>query len=265
MKSGADSRMLAVGRISFYLIMVVSIGMFCGCTKPRFGLNPSARSQLKTLEIVIGIKQTEINADIEKSQVSKTMGGGLIPALIDGMVDNERAKKAEANLQSLRNALVDYDFAGQLSQALGVAMFKLDGMVVQAVQIDHDVPTNWMSGYYNKTKAQAILFVEASYFMSPHYESVTCIAQTKLYPVEESLTAYSEKPKSSRKDPVKPERCIYRNDMIKAEITLGGISDRNTTKEMNDVLLEQAPRIKEKLTALAAETAEAIRYDMTSN
>src|SRR4051812_38476632 len=82
-----------------------------GCVAPiKQILPPESRVVAGGRNQLVTVPQNEIAAGINESNLTAAMGGGLLFALIDAGVNNSRAKKAEAAIVPVRNALVDYAF-----------------------------------------------------------------------------------------------------------------------------------------------------------
>jgi hypothetical protein len=237
--------------------------LLSGCSKPFYRLKPEAEKYIGSTDIVIGIQQKELDADIEKSKVSSATGGGLIPALIDGMVDNDRAKKAEIRVQPLRDGLVNYDFPTQLSSALQLELVKYPWLHLRQVSIDREIPSGWRGREFAKSKAQAVMLIEASYKLSPKFDSVQCAAGTIMFPKQAPLCNYSEKPKCDSNNPVGNDRAIYRNDRIEASSFVSGIS-ADLTKDSEAERTRQVNLVRDALDKLAKEMAQRIASDLSA-
>ena len=75
----------------------------------KFILPEAARTVDGGRDVQVLIAQDEIKSTIVASSVSAVTGGGLLAALIDAKVNNDRARKAEATIQPLRQALIGFD------------------------------------------------------------------------------------------------------------------------------------------------------------
>src|SRR4051812_32436107 len=82
-----------------------------GCVAPiKQTLPPESRVVAGGRNQLVTVAQNEIAAGINESNLTGAMGGGLLFALIDAGVNNSRAKKAEASIVPVRDAIVDYGF-----------------------------------------------------------------------------------------------------------------------------------------------------------
>ena len=61
----------------------------------------------RTIQVIVA--QAEIQSNINRSRIAQAAGGGMLMALIDASVEQSRAKKAEAAITPLREALAGFD------------------------------------------------------------------------------------------------------------------------------------------------------------
>lgn len=68
----------------------------CATEPAHIALKPELSQRINSSNGVILAVQKEIEADVDKSQMSNATGGGLIPMIIDAAVDRSRANAADA-------------------------------------------------------------------------------------------------------------------------------------------------------------------------
>jgi hypothetical protein len=245
----------------FALFVVAAIS---GCSKPFYHLKPQAEICIASTDWVVVVPQKELNADIESEQEKvAASGGGLVPALIAAMIDNDRAKKAEIRVQPLRNALVNYDFPARLAASIEMELVKYPWLHLRRAQIEREAAKGWMRQKYDQSDAGAILFVEAAYQMTPKFDNVQCTAKTVMFPKKKPLSDYAEKPGRTGGNPVEPVRAVYRNDHFEASSYVSGISS-DLSKENPAELSRQAALVQQALDKVAQEMAQRIASDLAA-
>jgi hypothetical protein len=232
-----------------------------GCTKPYYHLNPAVQNQFTSTMVVLGISQSELNTNINESQATETMGGGLIPALIDGLVDNASTKKAEGTVQPVRDALVNYDFPAVLSYSLTSELLRLGWLHPQPVIIDREVAKNWQKNLCEGSTAGAVLFVTGDYAFTPNFEKIILNTKVIMYPHSDNLFAYCEKKSSPGGNPVSKGKCIYRNDNLTAEESLG-VSKLKATAAVTMWAENNGARARAALNKIAQDMAKSIAADL---
>ena len=88
----------------------------------RVALAPETRAQLGQVKTLACFDQQEMNASITPSNIAQFTGGGLIPALIDAGINSSRAKRAEAAVAPIRDALIGFDVSAEFNAALTQAL-----------------------------------------------------------------------------------------------------------------------------------------------
>jgi len=91
--------------------------LMLACSTPRVALEPVARSEMAAVSGSLYVPQEEIYADINESNMATAMGGGLLFALADAIVDNASTNKAELRVSAVRDALIEFDFLETLDES----------------------------------------------------------------------------------------------------------------------------------------------------
>jgi hypothetical protein len=115
---------------------------------------------------VILATQKEILADVEMSQVAMYTGGGLIPALIDVVVESSRASSAEDAVRPIRDALVDYEVGTELRKALVTRLEAISWLHVKKIEVVHDNRQKQISSLLAASSEDALLLLTPTYALS---------------------------------------------------------------------------------------------------
>lgn len=118
------------------------------------------------------VAQSEVQSDINKSMVGTATGGGMLGALIDASIEQSRAKKAEAAITPLREALAGFN-ADDLAQSVTKATVEATPWLQPvAVTFAKDSSVAGKSGVLDAAGAGQVAFFEYTYDVAPAFESV---------------------------------------------------------------------------------------------
>lgn len=159
----------AVSRVVLALVFMSLVGCV---TPPRRALDPADRSPSGGREAVVLVSQGEIHAEINASQVSAALGGGLLGALIDTSVNQHRTNKAEEALKPLRDALAGYNFDQRALEATRAALANLDWVGAKQVSFSKDVSADNRSACLDKSQAPEVLFATYDYGLTADFGAV---------------------------------------------------------------------------------------------
>jgi hypothetical protein len=100
---------------------------------------PGARKVPGGRDVHIVVAQTEIMPSITVSHIAKEVGGGLLWAMIDLGVNNERAQNAEKAVVQLREALTGFDFDTRVEAATARTLTRLGWVDPKQVNLSKDI------------------------------------------------------------------------------------------------------------------------------
>src|SRR5688572_7316143 len=143
-----------------------------GCAQSPHRPLAAERSAIKSTEVVESVRQPELYAQINVSNVSAALGGGLIGALIDSSVNSSRASDAEGTVRPLRDALLGFDFDDTLKQDLARELASVQWLAASGVRVNKDVSNKAIDGILAKSEAGAVLFVTADYNLSADFSKL---------------------------------------------------------------------------------------------
>ena len=176
----------------------------CSTTPTKIEMTETAKQNLKTVDAYIFVKQDEIHADIDPSDVAVYTGGGLIPALIGSAIDNSRVKKSEELVQPIRNKLIDYDYAQLIKDEISNELEALSWVKIGTVKLFTGIPEKDLTVNISDSDANAILVVGSDCFFSPDFKSLSIKGQVQLLPL-------------SNKCDIDFNNCIYKSSIAQSD------------------------------------------------
>lgn len=165
------------------LFVWVSVITLCGAgcaTTNRIAIGPKAQSALGSAQPVVGLDQQEIAADINRSNISAATGGGLIFALVDAAVDSAQAKKAEAAVTPVRDALLDYNFGARFSGDLADTLRDIPWLKGQKVVVQSPASPDLVKEWVDRSPADGLLLLRTRYRFSPDFKAITILVDATL-------------------------------------------------------------------------------------
>lgn len=205
-----------------YLVAVFSLSLIGCATQYRIPVSQDTTESVKSTSAVVLLRQEEIVADYVPAvggaaagAVAGIPGIGILIAAAAGAAEGAmlanvnagRAKDAEKQAMPVRDALTDYDFRGQLRNALNrelsnVAWLKLS-------EIKYDSPDAKLLDLKQKAKHNELLILNVSYAMTPALRGFRLIATVVAHPNDDRLTAIAQKQRPNQ-DP----SMLYRNTFV---------------------------------------------------
>ncbi len=153
------------------------------------GILDRQAAKIQSTVIVNAVPDTQLKAEIIHSNTAMTSGafmfgaiGGAIAGAVDAAIDAKHQKEADAVAAPLRAVLSDYHFTQEMHQALALSL-KPAAILKTAEIIDSDQHLKKME---LKTKLQdkpanASLYVESSYALSPDFKQLHIVSKARLY------------------------------------------------------------------------------------
>lgn len=147
----------------------------------------SAVEKIQSSDLIVGVAQKEIRADINQSQITTATGGGLLFALIDSAVNNSRAKDAEKAVVPLRDALLDYNFNDRFVSELSTASSAVTWMKDDTIEVVSDVSNITYDKKLNESKKSTVAYFTTDYSVSPDFRVVKVSTHVNVFPNTEEL------------------------------------------------------------------------------
>lgn len=161
-------------------LLISAVALLTGCQSARKGLPAEYRSYTAQGEFFIDVPQAELNPSIRRSNMTTAMGGGLVWALTDAIVDNIETGNAEDKVASLRNKLIDYSFEDNfirlLEQKLAEANQLRDDVILEAPSADKTFIEETL-----KQSNKALAVLSSSYVLRPDCNGLVVRATLRFY------------------------------------------------------------------------------------
>ncbi|HEY5722618.1 MAG TPA: hypothetical protein VIT45_09880, partial [Allosphingosinicella sp.] len=113
------------------------------------------------------VAQSEIKSNINPSNIAVATGGGLLGGLMAASQNASRTKKAEALIEPVREALMDFDVDGLALDTTKRAFAQVPWLQNAPVSFSKDSSPVGKSGSLDTIGASQVAFVEYSYDFSP--------------------------------------------------------------------------------------------------
>jgi hypothetical protein len=124
----------------------------------------------RSVQVVVA--QSELKSNINPSDIVVATGGGLLGALIDAEINNQRAKKAELVIQPLRAALVGLDVDALALETTKAGLGTLDWFQPTTVAFSRDNTVPAKVALLDASATNQVAFVEYVYDTSPDFSSI---------------------------------------------------------------------------------------------
>jgi len=197
----------------------------CATTQPSYIPLPREASQaINSSNVVILSTQHEITAEVDRSNVATAMGGGLIPALIDVVIERSRSKSAEEMIRPIRNALIDYDIGAEIRNSSGEKLSAIPWLKIQKIEVLSTARTDLVSNLLASGSEDVLVIINPSYTLTSDFSALKTNAVLEVYPRSSNLKKF-EKTDGGKSDKPTP---IYKNQASHMYSLPSNPSDKNT-------------------------------------
>lgn len=194
-------------------------------TEPAFIPLPRNMPQpIQSSNLLILSNQDEIRVDIENSQVATTMGGGLIPALIDMAIEKSRSTSAEEQVKPIRDVLVDFDIGQEFLRELGEDIDHIDWLQVKRKEVVYDKNQDIIQNLLATGTEDALILFTPNYSLSADFKQLKVETIVKIYSRAPFLRPQKEGGNQKEDKPVP----LYKNTYVKTMGLPSETSDTNT-------------------------------------
>jgi hypothetical protein len=210
-------------RISMSLLLLAALAILsAGCRTPtRVPLNQDVQARIPSTDVIIALNQEEIYAEINQSRISQGTGGGLIPALIDAIVDNSRSKNAEAAIAPVRNAMLGYSCGAELQKSVQEGLAKVEWLHVSSVKQEQPYSDSVKDKILQGASTSAVLIMNTRYYLTHDFDTLQISSEVSVYPVSADLKTLAAKLDPNRDPPL-----LYRNRLTVSSPLLGEFDDK---------------------------------------
>ena len=140
------------------------------------------------------VAQSEIRSNINPSNIAVATGGGLLGGLMAASQNASRTKKAEALIEPVREALIDFDVDQLAQDTTRAALAQVPWLQNAAVSFSKDSSPVGKSGSLDSIGASQVAFVEYSYDFSPDFAELRVVARVEF--ANKAMPAAATKPEA---------------------------------------------------------------------
>ncbi|WP_151637770.1 hypothetical protein [Noviherbaspirillum aerium] len=217
------------------LIPIVLVG--CASAPMNRTLNAQLASAIQPLDLHVGIKQHEVYAEFEHSNLGAgAVACGAVPGLglllaaacggalgaMDTSINADRAKVADEMVRPLKDMTVDARFDQLLHDTISKSLQGVPKMQFAHVALTKSVDDKTIEQTFRASTSNAVMFVILDYHLSRDFSSVEVSANGFLYPRSTSArTAAGLSAQSAEEDKgrvLRADQAAYR-----VEVTYRGV------------------------------------------
>lgn len=173
-------------RIAAFFVAIVGLSA-CNAHVPTDHLSAPSFEAIKSSQVIVLRKQTEIEAEVQPSLIAQSMGGGLIPALMDITIEAKRAVAGEEGIVPLRKVLLREHLYRQFEDDIRTALRDVSWLHSSEIELQRNSEWFALKAIEGAPKADAAVIVSPSYYMDPEFTKVTAKIDFNLYPTSEKL------------------------------------------------------------------------------
>ncbi len=227
-----------------------------GCTTTtHVPMSDDARSQIESTDVVVGLQQQEIYAEINHSHVSAATGGGLIGALIEAMVDTASAQAAERFVEPVRNALLNYDFGDELAAALRKDLNRLSWLNTQSFETYYGLNSTKEAEAIERSNSDMLIVADSRYFLNPAFDTLKVMTSVRVHPKDGELVAIAKEAAPDLQRPL-----LYRNEFAYTRKLPVSVSNREEATEA--WVASEGAMIRQALSEGVSTTAAMMALDL---
>ena len=233
---------------------IVAMTLFSGCAaKSYIPLSESNRGKIYSSDFVILQIQKEVMAEVEKSNIAASMGGGLLPALVDAYIENSRATDAEELIQPIRNYLLDYKVEEEIQKELSPVLNNTPWFSLESLKLVQNWDETQMDQLLGSTHSEAVGLIMPSYKFDSDFAALKMQIEFLIYPASKTNKNLENQ---DREDPTP----IYKT-IVEHRYSLAFPAD--TAKENSKLWAESdGQSIKLALSQSIKEMVNTLNYDL---
>lgn len=247
----------------FQFVVAVAVLLSACASQPHYHhIDRAARPHLKAVDAYLVVDQEQIYAEHYKSRVSGAEGTGLLSQMIMTDVNQHMDKVSESFASQvakpIQDNMQDYDFAQVLTDKLDAELGQIDWLHTNDLVLLRTREKDLFLTKWAESRASAILFIGADYWLSPDLSHATALVEAIMFPNAKALEAY--KAEADHNDnPVNLADNIYRNKFwVRVPLKVEGL-----VKDRGDILARNgAQKVKAALTQCAVKVCESIGRDL---
>lgn len=167
------------------LLLVLLISVLGGCASSTPQTIPFAKSYLgkvRTTAAVISTPEGAFKFDFTRSNIAAFAGGGVLPYLIDALINSSRENAANTLADPARTGLGTYIFEEEFRKALQAEMSKVKWFEFKDVRISHETVDTDPRKLVNGSDADALMVISASAVFSESFDTFSVRSSMDVLP-----------------------------------------------------------------------------------
>ncbi|GAB3666808.1 hypothetical protein [Ramlibacter alkalitolerans] len=205
----------------------------CAGAPTTRGMSPSVASAIVPVELHVGIKQPELYAEFEHSNmVAGAAACGAIPGLgillaaacggamgaMDANINAERAKAADETVRPLKDAIVDVKLDQLFNESITNSLRAVPTLKFSGMKFTKTVDGKAYEEVFRASTSAAVMFVNVDYHVAKDFASVEVSARGTVYPrsvgARKAAGKSPELPEQGKGAPLHANERAYQVDIV---------------------------------------------------
>ncbi|WP_277556819.1 hypothetical protein [Ereboglobus sp. PH5-10] len=232
-----------------------------GCASTyRVAFAPETQGKLANTAGIVAVEKDEIGTSIDPSGAGVAVGG-LIGAIVDSAVNSSSSKKAEAAVADVRNALIEYAFDREMSDAFARRFSDAPSVSLLSVVVSKNTAAPELSRLVSESTADAVAVVFVRHLLSPDFAEAVIPVEIVVCAKSAELTALAKPRKYGDQEvPV-----LYRNKFQSIWPLPPGVKSTEQAREKYAAAwaMDGGVHVRNALQTACNEIAELAYWDVT--
>jgi len=245
--------------------LILTLLIFFGCVTPapsHISLKHESMNYINSTDVFIGFDDHEV-IPYNESKLSTYTLGGLIPGVIDAVINYSQAKEqSKPAVGYIRDALEDSKFEQSFTEIMKLKLQSVNWLKVKEVLLANSASNKMYDVYYSLSKESAVLFITTRYSFSSDFKVLKNSSSIALLPKDNKLKSFAPSWSYNENNPISDNNCIYKNT-IEHEKQL---NKEVTTKEAAILLWanNNASLLRESIDSGISEITQMIATDLNT-
>lgn len=163
--------------------------VFSGCASRKYivALPESVQKQISSTDVYLDECDKKVRADIESSNISTYVGGGLLIALVDCAIMAHRESSAENALEDVQKVAATFNFQEKFSNRLSHSLQNTNWLHVQRINHVAGLKYEEYQEIFKKANTDCVLVSKFFYKLNPQFNVMTGTLFLTLYPTSQKL------------------------------------------------------------------------------
>jgi len=193
------------------LLTMLSVASCVTPAPTHISLNQESIQYVTSTEVFAGFDDHEI-IPYNESKLSKYTLGGLIPGVIDAIINYSQAKEqGKPVISYIRDALEDIRYQQAFTENIKLKLQKVDWLKVREASLANSASNKMYDIYYSLSQAGTVLFVTTKYSFTDNFKALKIVSSIKLFPKNENLKSFAFSWSANEENMMNDNNCIYKN------------------------------------------------------